>query len=69
MKGIFVDNSDIQILFDCSLTTACRKMSVIKDSLSKKKVQKITIKEFCEFEGITEIDFYQGLDDFKKKSY
>jgi len=69
MRGIFVDISDIQILFDCSLATAYRKINLIKDSLGKKKEQGVTIKEFCEFEGITDIDFYQGLDEFRKKSY
>jgi len=69
LKGIFVDTSDIQILFDCSLTTAYRKINLIRASLAKKKEQEITIKEFCEFVGISEIDFYQALNEFKKKSY
>jgi len=41
-------------------------MRLIKDSISKSKWQNVTIKEFCEFEGIKEIDFYQALDDMKK---
>jgi len=69
LKEIFIDISDIRILFDCSYSTAYRKMRLIKDSLSKNKWQNVTINEFCEFEGITETDFYQGLDEFKKKGY
>jgi len=69
LKGIFIDISDIRILFDCSLTTAYRKINLIRASLAKKKEQGITIREFCEFVGISEIDFYQGLNSFKKKSY
>jgi len=44
-------------------------MRLIKDSLSKSKWQGITVREFCEFEGISEIDFYNTLNDFKKKGY
>jgi len=64
-----MDAFDIQILFDCSLTTAYRKINLIRASLAKKRWQGITVREFCEFEGITETDFYQGLDEFKKKGY
>lgn len=64
-----MDTADVQILFDCSLTTAYRKINLVRASLAKKKGQEVTIKEFCEFEGIIEIDFYQGLKEFRKKSY
>ena len=53
MQGIFVTVKDLQIINDCSYSTAYRKYQVIKDAFNKEKHQKITINELCDYLGIT----------------
>jgi len=61
MRGIFIDISDIEKIHGCSYTTAQRRMQTIKDSLQKKEKQEVSIREFCEFEGISFDDFFQKV--------
>jgi hypothetical protein len=49
VKPLILRNKDICIIFDCSPATSSRKMQTIKDALSKKPHQIITIREFCEY--------------------
>lgn len=61
MHGIFIDISDIKEIHGCSYTTARRRIQTIKDSLEKKENQEVTIREFCEFEGISFDEFFQTV--------
>jgi len=61
MRGIFIDISDIEKIHGCSYTTAQRRMQTIRDSLQKKEKQEVTVKEFCEFEGISYEEFYKHI--------
>jgi len=61
MRGIFIDISDIEKIHGCSYTTAQRRMQTIRDSLQKKEKQDITVKEYCEFEGISYDEFYKHI--------
>jgi len=61
MHGIFIDITDIKSIHGCSYTTARRRIQTIRDSLEKKDDQEITIREFCEFEGISFDEYYQAV--------
>ena len=61
MHGIFIDITDIEKIHGCSYTTAQRRMQTIRDSLDKKEKQEVTIREFCEFEGISYDEFYKHV--------
>ena len=61
MHGIFIDITDIRAIHGCSYTTARRRIQTIRDSLEKKDDQEITIREFCEFEGISFDEYYQAV--------
>lgn len=60
MRGIFIDIKDIEILHGVDYRTACRRMRTIRDALEKKKHQRVTIEEYCKFEGITRKQFNEG---------
>lgn len=71
MHGIFIDISDIEKIHGCSYATAQRRMQIIRDSLQKKGKQQVSIREFCEFEGIGFKEFFEyikakpGQSEFK----
>lgn len=59
MRGIFIELSDIKKIFGYqSDQGAHKRLTLIRDCLGKKD---ITIREFCEFEQITEEDFKKGI--------
>lgn len=58
---IIIRTSDIAILTGVTATTASRNMRTIKDSLGKTRNQKITIKEYSEYSGISESEIKQKL--------
>ncbi len=60
MEGLFITTSDIQLIHNCCSKTAQKKMQLIREVLCKKPHQKVTIKEYCDFEGI-------GMEDFQEK--
>ena len=51
MKRITIDPSDIEILIGRDIGTAQKLLRTIKDALGKKKHQRVTIKEFCDYIG------------------
>lgn len=61
MKGIFVDIKDVSAIFGISNRQAQTRIQVMRAALSKKENQLITIREFCEHEGITLDDYYTGI--------
>ena len=63
--GLFVSTSNIMKVFGCSYTTAWKRMQVIKSALGKEKHQKITVKEFIEYEGLTMEDFNKSVNTKK----
>ncbi len=69
MEGIFISIADIQLIHNCSYITAWRKMQVIRDSLSKERHQGITIKEFCDWEGISIDEFRDKKEELYKKHH
>ncbi|RTL56249.1 MAG: hypothetical protein EKK37_17400 [Sphingobacteriales bacterium] len=42
---------DVMIISGCSAATASRKIKQVKDALGKKEVQRVTIKEYCDYYG------------------
>ena len=57
MQGIFATVDDLKNLYNCSYSTAQRKYQVVKDAFGKKKHQKVTIKEMCDYLGVTHNEF------------
>lgn len=66
MKGIFVEIKDVMILEDLSYQQAFRKLRTVRDCLGKKKKNKVTVREYCESEQITEEDFKKAIDNYYK---
>lgn len=63
MRGIYADVKDVQIIRGYAFyQTAWEHYQTIKESLGKKPKQKLTVKEFCEYEGITVQDFYKIIN-------
>lgn len=52
-SGIFLSLKDIMLICGCKQTAAWRLRQTIKDALQKKKHQKITLKEFADYEGVS----------------
>jgi hypothetical protein len=49
---IVIIRKDIERLKGCSRITALRLIKAIKDSMGKSDKQSISIREFCEYEGL-----------------
>ncbi len=64
MKGIYVTLSDIMSIHGVKRAEASRIKNIIKDALGKEKHQELTIREFCEYEGILESDFRKAVNTF-----
>lgn len=58
MKGIFIDITDLTFIYGVKYRQAKKRMSLLRDALEK---QNITIREFCEYEGITIEDYKQAV--------
>ncbi|MEI6122272.1 MAG: hypothetical protein WCQ95_01455 [Bacteroidota bacterium] len=52
MKRILITVKDIQILTGLSYQSAYRAMQHLRDALSKQKHQKVTIKEYTDYNGL-----------------
>jgi hypothetical protein len=55
-KQLYITIKDIQNIDSCSYPTAHRRYVIIKDALGKKKHQKILVREYLEYEGVTSED-------------
>lgn len=62
MNRISIDPSDVAILIGRDISTAQRLMRTIKDSLEKKKHQRVTIKEFCDYMGFPFDDTFNMIN-------
>ena len=51
-KRIFIEPKDLMVLTGKSYNTCRRYLSLVKDTLSKNKNQKVTINEYANYEGI-----------------
>ncbi|MGE0638378.1 MAG: hypothetical protein AB7G44_07130 [Bacteroidia bacterium] len=60
-KRIFLYIKDLQTLTGNTYKSSQVKYQQIKDALGKKANQHITIKEYCEYEGISETEVHQSL--------
>lgn len=49
VKPLIIRNKDIAVIFDCTPSTACKKMRVLKDALNKKRHQTVSLTEFCKY--------------------
>jgi UDP-N-acetylglucosamine:LPS N-acetylglucosamine transferase len=47
----FIRNKDLQIIYQCGKNTAYKRMKIIKDTLNKTRIQKVTIYELAQFEN------------------
>ncbi len=52
MKTIVIHTKDVAIIKGISQDTARRLLLTIKDAFDKKPHQSVTIREFCEYEGL-----------------
>jgi len=68
MNRLFLTTSDIQIITGTGYRNSQKIMQRLKDSLAKENHQHITIKEYCQYEGISEKEVSEllKLDSAKK---
>ena len=62
-KIFFIRTADVMKLEQCSGGNATRKMNQIRNALGKRKGKPVTIREYCEYNEIEEVDvksFLQG---------
>ena len=50
--SLYIHAKAIQVIIGKSQSTASRLLQAIRDSLAKTPKQKVTIKEFCSYEGL-----------------
>ena len=62
MARIYIYPSDVQELSDCSIDKCRTTIRTIKDAQGKKKNQHVTIKEYCNFEGVNEEEVKKALN-------
>ena len=60
-KRIFLNIKDLQDLTGLTYNACQKQMSLLKASLSKERHQKVTIREYCKYEGITEAEVRETL--------
>lgn len=65
--GIYVTTKDLMILHGYQRQkSASHLLGVIRDCLGKKKYQKITIREYCSYQGVSEEEIKEALCASKK---
>jgi hypothetical protein len=63
MKGIYIDLKDIMTIRGCSESRASDIIQILRALLGKKKHQKITVSEYCEYEGISVELFMKAINN------
>jgi len=51
-ERLFICLKDLQILYGVNKSTACKKLKIIRDTLNKTKIQKVTFNELANYEGV-----------------
>jgi len=59
---IIINTADIQKIYDYTYKRAWYLLSQVKASLGKEKHQDVTIKEFCQYQGLNEKEVIQSLN-------
>lgn len=67
MYRITIDPSDIEILIGRDISTAQKLLRTIKDALKKERHQRITIKEFCDYEGLPFEETFNMINNITTK--
>lgn len=60
-KRIFLYIKDLQTLTGKTYGNCRKEYNQIKDALKKKENQHLTIKEYCDYENISETEVHQSL--------
>lgn len=60
--GIFITVTDISIIKGCHYNTAWKELKTLRAILDKKEHQKVTITEYCCYEGITIEEFSKATN-------
>lgn len=60
-KRIIIFTADVMKIYECSESTASRKLNQCRFALAKLKHQSISIKEFCEYFSLNYADVCQQL--------
>lgn len=60
-QRIFIYPKDLAILTGKSYVNACRIYRILKDCMGKPKKSKITVKEYCTYEGVSETEVKEAL--------
>lgn len=61
MHRIFLTTSDLQIITGTGYDNCSKIMRTLKDSLGKKSHQHVTIKEYCNYENISESEVLEAI--------
>ncbi|MGJ8593529.1 MAG: hypothetical protein ACSHXF_13340 [Aquaticitalea sp.] len=67
MERLCINSSEVAELLGKSQTTAQTILRTIKDAYGKKKYQVITIKEFCDYQGLPYEEVFLMINKKKKK--
>jgi hypothetical protein len=62
--GIFITAKEIQLMNGCHLRTAYTKHRFVRESL-KIKGKHLTVKQYCEFEGIDPDEVIELLNPYR----
>lgn len=62
---LFIRNTDLMIIYNCCKNTAYKRMKIIKDTLNKTRIQKVTIYELAQYENtdveLLKVQLYSNL--------
>ena len=67
MKRLCIDAKEVAIVLGKSVVTGQTLLRTIKDVLGKKKHQPVTIKEFCDYEGLPFEVVFNMINGIKTK--
>lgn len=73
MKKLCINSNEVATILGKGISTAQKLLRTIKDAHKKEKRQKVTIREFCEYENLPYDEIFNMLNakitnDVKDKS-
>jgi hypothetical protein len=51
--SIFISIKDVAMVENCHYNTARRRLQILHSCLSKERHQRVTLQEYCNYEGIS----------------
>ena len=67
MRKLIIHTNEVEQILGCKQRTAQAMLRTIKDVYNKKKHQAVTIREFCEYEGLPYQDVFNEINKITPK--